>query len=73
MVAPNQNIALKVALLEKGMSQRELAMQARIAETRISQIIRGWERPTFEMKESICNVLDKEIEELFKPQRAYAA
>lgn len=59
------NVRLKTVLFERGITQRTLAFGSNIDEARISKIIRGYEKPTFEMKESIADFLGNEIEELF--------
>jgi transcriptional regulator with XRE-family HTH domain len=59
------NIKLKTVLLEKGITQRDLAFSSNIDESRISKIIKGYERPTSEMKEAISEFLGMEQEALF--------
>ena len=59
------NIKFKAALLERGITQRDLAFRTNIDESRISRIIRGYEKPTFEIKESISDFLKIKPEELF--------
>ena len=59
------NKKLKMALFDKGLTQRDLAFGKRIDEGRISRIIRGYEIPTQEMKKAISKFLEMEVEELF--------
>ena len=59
------NTKLKVVLMEKGITQRDLAFGSYIDESRISKIIKGYEKPTFEMKESIADFLGIERKKLF--------
>ncbi|NQT56101.1 MAG: helix-turn-helix transcriptional regulator [Desulfobacteraceae bacterium] len=59
------NIRLKVALMKKGLTQRNLAFETQIDETRISKIIRGYEVPTWDMKKEIAKFLEMEVEGLF--------
>lgn len=59
------NFSLKIALLRKGVSQRDLAFETGIDESRISRIIRGYEVPTEEMKKSISQFLGIKEGELF--------
>lgn len=59
------NIKLKTVLLERGITQRDLAFSSNIDESRISRIIRGYEKPTSDMKESISDYLKMKPEELF--------
>jgi len=65
MIRTLPNIRLKVALMKKGLSQRDLAFGTRIDEPRISKIIRGYEVPTWEMKKSIAKYLEMDEKELF--------
>jgi len=59
------NIRLKTTLLRQGITQRNLAFGSNIHESRISNIIKGYEKATPEMEESIAKFLGAEIEELF--------
>ena len=59
------NIKLKTALLERGITQRDLAFSSKIDESRISRIIKGYEKPTSEIKDAISDFLDMKQEELF--------
>ena len=59
------NTKLKVVLMEKGLTQRDLAFGSYIDESRISKIIKGYEKPTFEMKESISEYLGMKRQDLF--------
>ncbi len=60
-----RNIKLRNAIFLKGVSQRDLAFQTRIAESRVSKVIRGYETPTQEMKEKICHFLGVSEKEVF--------
>ena len=59
------NIKLKTILLERGITQRTLAFESNIDESRISKIIKGYEKPTSEMKDAISDFLEIGSEELF--------
>ena len=59
------NIHLKVALMKRGLSQRDLAFGTEIDESRISKIIRGYEQPTPEMKQAISKFLGMDEGVLF--------
>ena len=59
------NVKLKALLLEKGLTQRELAFQTKIDEGRLSRIIRGYERPTREMRWEIADFLGVSEREIF--------
>jgi transcriptional regulator with XRE-family HTH domain len=65
MMELTPNAKLKSMLFKKGITQRDLGFGSNIDETRISKIIRGYEKPTYEMKEAIADFLKAEIEELF--------
>lgn len=60
------NFKLKILLLQKGMTQRQLAFGANIDEGRISKIIKGYEIPTSEMKEEISEFLGVPEKECFQ-------
>lgn len=59
------NVKLKMLLFERGITQRDLAFGSNIDEGRISKIIRGYERPTSEMKEAIAEYLKASEPEIF--------
>jgi DNA-binding XRE family transcriptional regulator len=59
------NTKLKVALMKKGLSQRDLAFGIRHDESRISRIIKGYEQPSEQLKQAIADFLDVEIGEIF--------
>ena len=59
------NIKLKTTLFEQGITQRDLAFATNIDESRVSKIIKGYEKPTSEMKEVIAEYLEMNLEELF--------
>ena len=61
---PNEK--LKLLLFKRGVTQRQLAFGVNIDETRISKIIRGYEIPTSEMRESISEYLKMPEGELFE-------
>ena len=60
------NIELKIALMKRGLTQRDLAFGSNIDESRISKIIKGYETPTVEMKQAIADYLGREVEDLFE-------
>ena len=62
---PKPNVELKLALWERKMSQRDLAYALGIDEARISRVIRGFEKPTGDMKEDIAEYLGMDEDELF--------
>ena len=65
------NIELKVTLMKKGVTQRELAFGSGINESRISGIIKGYYNPTSEVKSVIASFLGMDPQELFPETKAY--
>jgi transcriptional regulator with XRE-family HTH domain len=59
------NTKLKVLLMKKGLTQRDLAFGVRVDESRISRIIKGYEDPTEQAKKAIADFLGVEIREIF--------
>lgn len=64
------NVALKVAIVESGRSQRVLSRVARIPETRLSHIVRGRIEPTAKEMERISKALARPVDELFHSRSA---
>jgi hypothetical protein len=46
-------IPLKLAIIRSGLSQREIAAETQIPESRLSTIIRGWTSATKEERQAI--------------------
>jgi transcriptional regulator with XRE-family HTH domain len=64
------NTRLKLALLERGISQLQLALDIGYDPSLISKVIRGWERPSRQLAEDVARYLDLPIAELFdSPER----
>ena len=59
------NIALKTVLMQRTMSQFELAQRAKIHDSRLSKIINGWIEPNDNEKAAIAKVLRTPIDQLF--------
>jgi transcriptional regulator with XRE-family HTH domain len=59
------NVALKMAVLESGKEQGEIAALARIHFTRLSQIVRGRVNPTESEQLRLAGVLQKSVDQLF--------
>lgn len=59
------NKSLKIAFLERNVSQREVAKKIDIDPARISRIIRGKEKPTFEIKRDLSKYFNKPEKDLF--------
>lgn len=58
-------MALKVAVIQSGKEQGEIAQLAKIHQTRLSQIVRRRVTPTESEKLRIAGVLQKPVEDLF--------
>ncbi len=63
-------LGLKVAILENGKTQRQVAAEAEIPETRLSSIVRGWATPTEEERSRLAKVLARPAALLFERQTA---
>lgn len=59
------NIRLKVSLMKRKLTQRDLAFGTKIDESRISRIIKGYEVPSWEIKRTISDFLKMNVDELF--------
>lgn len=59
------NLALKVAILESGKTQRVIAVRTGIDETRLSRIVRGQISPVKLERKALTRVLHKAESELF--------
>ncbi len=59
------NIKLKTFLMKRGISQMKLSFDTGVDSARISRIIRGWEKPTEEIKDIITKYLKVEEKEIF--------
>jgi transcriptional regulator with XRE-family HTH domain len=70
-VAP-YNTALKVAIIDSGKTQRQVARRARIDETRFSRIITGQVAPFPIERERLAKILKKTELELFPAPAAQA-
>lgn len=66
-------MALKVAILESGLTQRVTARRARIDETRLSRIISQQESPSDTEMRRLARVLKSQVENLFPAQEAVAS
>lgn len=59
------NLRLKLALIKRGLTQRDLSFETRIGEGKISRIIKGYEVPDDGTKRQIAEHLKLEAKELF--------
>jgi transcriptional regulator with XRE-family HTH domain len=58
-------MALKVAIIEADTTQRKVAREAGMPESRLSDIIRGWSMPRPDEREALARVLGRPVERLF--------
>lgn len=61
----SKNIALKVARVEKDMTQKDLAEAVGISRQTVHAIEKGEYNPTIKLCRRICYVLDKSLDDLF--------
>ena len=60
-----KNIALKVARVEKNMTQKELAQAVGISRQTMNAIERGEYNPTIKLCRKNCRLLEKSLDDLF--------
>ena len=60
-----KNIALKVARVEKNMTQKELAQAVGISRQTMNAIESGDYTPTIKLCRKICRLLEKGLDDLF--------
>ena len=60
-----ENIKLKIARIEKGFSQQELADQAGVTRQTIGLIEKGKYNPTLNLCVNIAKILNKTLNDLF--------
>jgi len=68
---PLLNIPLKQAIVGSGKKQKRIAKLARISETELSKIVRGYRPASEDEQKRLATVLSQDREELF-PTRAHA-
>ena len=59
------NFPLKIRIIMSGRPQIEIAKRARMSDSKLSKIIKGWEKPRREDMERIAKSLNCEVQELF--------
>lgn len=59
------NLALKLKLLQLGISQFELSREVGISDSYLSKVINGWVRAPEELKAKIADRLGCPVEEIF--------
>ncbi|MGM9660635.1 MAG: helix-turn-helix transcriptional regulator [Faecousia sp.] len=60
-----RNLAVKVARVQKDMTQKDLAAAVGVSRQTINAIEQGEYNPTIKLCRAICRVLDKTLDELF--------
>ena len=60
-----KNISVKVARVQKDMTQKDLAAAVGVSRQTINAIEQGEYNPTIKLCRAICRVLDKTLDELF--------
>jgi transcriptional regulator with XRE-family HTH domain len=70
---PAPNVALRVAIVQSGRKQADIARSSRITETRFSHIVRGRLEPSAKERERIAKALQRSSDELFGHNEAVAS
>ena len=60
-----KNLSVKVARVQKDMTQRDLAAAVGVSRQTINAIEQGEYNPTIKLCRAICRVLEKTLDELF--------
>ncbi|MDD5884096.1 MAG: helix-turn-helix transcriptional regulator [Candidatus Faecousia sp.] len=60
-----KNLSIKVARVQKDMTQKDLAAAVGVSRQTINAIEQGEYNPTIKLCRAICRVLDKTLDELF--------
>ena len=60
-----KNLSVKVARVEKDMTQKDLAASVGVSRLTINAIEQGEYNPTIKLCRAICRVLEKTLDELF--------
>ena len=60
-----RNLSVKVARVQKDMTQKDLATAVGVSRQTINAIEQGEYNPTIKLCRAICRVLDKTLDELF--------
>ena len=61
-----RNLSVKVARVQKDMTQKDLAAAVGVSRQTINAIEQGEYNPTIKLCRAICRVLDKTLDELFR-------
>ena len=62
---PTKNLALKIAILESGLSQVDVAEAADLHESRLSQLVNGRRKPNDVERKVLARVLKRKPAQLF--------
>lgn len=65
---PKKNLALKIAIVESGLSQVDIAEAADIHESKLSYFVNGRREPSEAEQKAIARVLKRKAAELFPPE-----
>ncbi len=65
MAARSINTRLKIALLERGITQLQLALDLKYDPSLVSKVIRGWELPSRQFIADVARYLERPAGELF--------
>jgi transcriptional regulator with XRE-family HTH domain len=58
-------IGLKLAIIQAGKTQRQVASESDIPENRLSELVRGWAEPRDSERAALAHVLNRTVEDLF--------
>lgn len=67
------NTSLKIAIIESGRRGYEIAHQLNWHPTKVSQIVIGAHRPSYNEKRQLANVLGQRVDEIFPSKSGVAA
>lgn len=62
-----KNLALKIAIVESGLSQADVAEAAEMHHTKLSMIVNGRRQPSDAERKVIARILKRKAAELFPP------
>jgi len=62
---PKKNLALKIAIIESGLSQVDIAEAADIHESKLSYFVNGRREPSAAERKAIARVLKRKAADLF--------
>lgn len=68
-----KNLALKIAIIESGLSQVDIAAAVDLHESRLSQIVNGRRDASDTEKKALARVLKRKVAQLFQPSESMAS